>query len=232
MIKKLLGAVSVFALAATIHAGGASAADMDMPIGAYDWSGPYAGAKVGYAFSNNSSFHNPNTGITLGSADPDGAVVGIMSGYNLQFGSIVGGLDSDFSGAWISGARNIVGCLPPGCQINLDTFSTTRVRLGYAFDRVLPYVTGGIAGAHANLANGGVDFKGDFIYGWTAGVGLEWAIMDNVHWRAEYLFADFDKHSFQFNGTAIRQPVHDLHVIRTGIAIKTQPLIDAFIAAF
>jgi len=66
----------------------------------------------------------------------------------------------------------------PNGQASLDFFGTVRGRIGYAFDRVLFYGTGGFAygaggGRQFGLPNSSQD---DFRTGWTAGGGVEYAL--------------------------------------------------------
>ena len=87
--------------------------------------------------------------------------------------------------------------------------------MGYAFDRFLPYVTGGVV--VANVRNKAVfdyyfpEDRGDTSIGWTVGAGLEYAF-DN-HWsvKAEYLYMQFpdvtksvdgNYYAFKFRDTA------------------------------
>ncbi len=93
----------------------------------------------------------------------------------------------------------------------IENFGTVRGRLGYAFDNVLVYGTGGWAWGHANstvqitclgpgcpgaslfptttLPSATVSFNPN---GWTAGGGVEWAFLPNWTLRAEYLHLQFD----------------------------------------
>ena len=80
-----------------------------------------------------------------------------------------------------------------------------RGRAGVAFDRVLPYVTGGWAyGYHRthgtltaiNTVGAPIESafsSSKFMSGWTIGGGVEWAFAD--HWSAkfEYLYIDFGR---------------------------------------
>ncbi len=65
-----------------------------------------------------------------------------------------------------------------------------RGRLGYAFDRFLPYITGGLALGDINatvpvLPGGSISNAG-----WTIGAGLEVGVVSNVSLKAEYLYLD------------------------------------------
>jgi outer membrane immunogenic protein len=67
---------------------------------------------------------------------------------------------------------------------------SARGRVGFAFDRFLPYFTGGLAlgDINANRPN----FPGGSISnaGWTVGAGLEVGLVSNVSLKAEYLYVD------------------------------------------
>jgi outer membrane immunogenic protein len=73
-----------------------------------------------------------------------GGLVGGTVGFNYQLGSIVLGLEGDIDWSGISGSGSCVaGTL--SCQTTNDWLGTARGRIGYAFNQVLPYVTGGAA---------------------------------------------------------------------------------------
>ncbi|MDR3409051.1 MAG: outer membrane beta-barrel protein, partial [Methylovirgula sp.] len=82
-----------------------------------------------------------------------------------------------------------------------EYLGTARVRLGYAFGNILPYVTGGFAygqtssyyninyaisgGPSGDIGNSAQHFQ----TGWTAGAGLEYQITPNLTFKTEYLYA-------------------------------------------
>ena len=65
-----------------------------------------------------------------------------------------------------------------GAAAKVEWVSTVRSRLGFAFDRVLVYGTGGVARTHV---------------GWTAGGGIEAAITSNLSAKVEYLYTDLGR---------------------------------------
>ena len=69
--------------------------------------------------------------------------------------------------------------------------ATVRGRLGYAWDRFLPYVTGGLAVGDINAKIPGLPGGSITNAGWTIGAGVEVGIVSNVSIKAEYLFVDF-----------------------------------------
>jgi len=97
---------------------------------------------------------------------------------------------------------------------SVDYFGTIRARLGYAFDRFLPYITGGLAygkfGYSETFRSTYVDWVGipwDGSYsssksttkwGWTIGAGAEYALTDNWSIRAEYLYVHLGKMDYAF----------------------------------
>jgi outer membrane immunogenic protein len=75
-----------------------------------------------------------------------------------------------------------------------------RGRAGVAFDRFLPYVTGGVAFGGFRMTefdDGDFDSAGRAtLTGWTAGVGAEYALTNNWTVRGEYRYTDFGSKSF------------------------------------
>jgi outer membrane immunogenic protein len=156
-------------------------------IAYYNWTGFYAGINGGYAFGN-SDWTSPAV-----SNKPTGFLAGATIGYNWQAGAIVYGLEGDW--AW-SNVKDSVACGPTAtgtCQTEQKWFGTARGRIGYAFDRWLPYLTGGAAFANIEATNTNPAPRGSASstqIGWTAGAGLEYAIIGNWTAKIEYLYAD------------------------------------------
>ena len=144
MKKYLLSGVAALGLLA---AGAASAADLPSRKGpvvapvyvpAFTWTGFYVGANAGWGFGNMDS-----VGVS-GFGDLDGFVGGGQIGYNYQLGQIVLGLEADFQGADLKAGPSWAGLGIVG-EGKTEWFGTVRGRVGYAFDRFLPYLTGGFA---------------------------------------------------------------------------------------
>src|SRR5690606_29602660 len=82
---------------------------------------------------------------------------------------------------------------------DLNWFGSTRLRVGYAFDRLLPYVTAGVAYAeldYERLWSWPTTYRNfsDRLVGWTVGGGVEYAVADNWAVRAEYRYSDYGDH--------------------------------------
>jgi outer membrane immunogenic protein len=155
-------------------------------IAYYNWTGFYAGINGGYAFGNSDWVSGAL------SLKPKGGLVGATIGYNWQAGAIVYGLEGDWDWSMV---KDSTACGFGSCEVKQTWFGTARGRIGYAFDRWLPYVTGGAAFANlkASNTNPGFGSTSSTEIGWTAGVGLEYAIMGNWTAKIEYLYADLGK---------------------------------------
>ncbi len=139
------------ALAVVTMMGAANAADLPrrqaMPAKApvfeapYNWTGFYVGINGGGGWGH-SSWSN-----SFGTADANlsGGLVGGTIGYNYQMGQAVFGLEGDLDWSNIHGSTNTGICSGGSCETRNSWLATARGRLGYAFDRVMPYVTGGAA---------------------------------------------------------------------------------------
>lgn len=196
--------------AGCLPAGVAAAADMavKMPVKApplapvLSWTGFYLGGNVGGLWSD-SSETNVQTGGGVAIAIPadfarySGVIGGLQAGYNYQVlsSNFVFGIEGDVD--WSSAKKSVVLDGFNTHNMNVRMLSTIRGRLGVAFDRWLPFITGGVA--FVNLKNelintgplapplGSVN-RGSEATGWTLGGGAEYAF--DHHWsaKAEYLY--------------------------------------------
>ena len=189
MKRALVGGLGFLVLAALP----ASAADLPrgaMPykapayVAQYNWTGFYLGINGGGAWGDSdwNAFAVSNS--------PSGGMIGGTAGYNWQgVGSPwVFGLEGDIDWTNINDSTSACGGL--NCQTKNNWLGTVRARVGYTFDRFMPYVTGGIAfgDVEANIA--GFAGSKDTNVGWTLGVGIEGVIAGNWTAKVEYLYAD------------------------------------------
>jgi outer membrane immunogenic protein len=226
MKKYLLSSVAAIGLVA---AGAASAADLPSrkgpvvaPVYApiFTWTGFYVGVNAGYGFGQVDS---TSLGVIGQYDDPDGFVGGGQIGYNYQIGQFVLGLEADFQGADLK-SRSAIIASGVRASNELNYFGTVRGRVGYAFDRFLPYVTGGFA--YGNVKNKITTpvaaFSNDNTqYGWTIGGGLEYAFTNNWTAKIEYLYTELEKESFNVPGGTFNQDVQTkFSVVRAGLNYK------------
>jgi outer membrane immunogenic protein len=164
---------------------------------------------------------------------------GLQAGYNYQIGSFVIGAETDINylgsnsnksgfgqfyygdplGPLVGGA--VGGANDPysgfyrvnASKNNNHYFGTVRARLGYAVDRALFFVTGGLAYGGGNGASGSVSYwavplavgpvgapnafyasngtnNSNSHVGWTLGGGVEYAFTNNWTVKLEYLYAN------------------------------------------
>jgi outer membrane immunogenic protein len=216
------GVVAAAALLVTPIA--AAAADMRPPIykgvprsviSYYNWSGLYIGGTVGYA-SGTSDWDLG--GLTVASISPKGMVYGVTLGYNWQAGSFVYGLEGDYNFANVKGTDNACFLGFAVCEAENRWFATFRGRVGYAFDRFLPYLTAG--GAYGNVELNVPAIPATFSdsnFGYTVGGGLEYAFLGNWTGKLEYLFVDLGT----FTGTGgLGEASFHQHVLRVGLNYK------------
>jgi outer membrane immunogenic protein len=204
-MKRLVKAgVALAALWAPTAPGTHTALAADVPPGRYmppprapayvpffSWSGLYVGVNAGYGFGH-SRWTNSVTGLTTGDFSVSGAVIGGTLGYNMQLGSAVVGVEGDLAWSNIKGSTTVL-CFGT-CQTSNSWLGTARGRIGYAFDRFLPYLTAGAAFGDIKASNTATTTSFDRTnIGWTAGGGLEYAFVNNWSAKLEYLYVDLGK---------------------------------------
>ncbi|PTM53496.1 outer membrane protein [Phreatobacter oligotrophus] len=221
MKKLLLATTALVAFAA-----GAQAADLGVPRSpvaaavvapAFNWTGFYLGAHLG-AVVNQDRVNIPGYGaLGLYTRSPTSLMVGGQLGYNYQVNNVVFGLEADLS--YLAGSRT--GLSGNGgaelFRVRPDYNGSIRGRLGFAADRALFYVTGGVA-FHGLTANFDLPFNGPRKYnyvGGTVGAGVEYAVTNNWSVRGEYLYGFYGTKTAVFNGPVDIRP--QTHTFRVGV---------------
>jgi outer membrane immunogenic protein len=97
-----------------------------------------------------------------------------------------------------------------------------RGRLGYAWDRFLPYLTAGLAAGDINATRPGLPAGTSTNAGWTVGAGLEVGVVSNVSVKAEYLHVDLGTYNCGLNcGLAPTGNVSfDANIFRGGLNVR------------
>jgi|SRR6185369_9296013 len=192
-----LGALAVLSMA-----GAANAADLSrrhaMPVKAepafvaYNWTGLYVGINGGAGFGT-SRFENL---LGTNSFNTSGGLVGGTIGYNHQLGAAVFGVEGDLDWSGIRGNTGVGGaCTTTGCQTRNDWLGTARGRIGYAFNRFMPYVTGGAAFGNIKASADGLAGNNTTRVGYALGGGGEFALAGPWTAKLEYLYVDLGKAS-------------------------------------
>jgi outer membrane immunogenic protein len=208
----------------------------------YSWTGFYVGGNLGGGWDH-SDWTGTNSGTAVGAVtapviqtfafgeNGSGALGGGQVGFNYQFPSnVVAGIEADIDGAGIRGSANACstnvgsGFVGAGTgnfgncfstTTRLNDFGTVRGRLGYAFNNILLYGSGGFAWGNASTSSsltcngepgigancnagvgatftGGTSSVSATFGGWAAGAGAEWRFVHNWSLRVEYLHLQFN----------------------------------------
>ncbi|MDT6940718.1 porin family protein [Brucella pseudogrignonensis] len=201
----------------------------------FSWTGGYLGGQVGWGWAKSTFDLN---GYNIGHMKPDGFLGGLYAGYNFDLGNnVVLGLDGDVT--FNNQKDNIsetftdgVDSLTLGAESKLRTSGAVRARVGYAFDRWLPYVAAGVAiGSVKNTvsASGNIDgqafdvseSKSKTHVGWTAGAGVDYAATDNVILRLEYRYSDYGKKNYSVvDDVLTARNKFKTNEVRLGVAYK------------
>ena len=142
---------------------------------------------------------------SIGKSTTAVGIVGGQWGYNYQIQQYVLGFETDLD--WVGGGKtSTFTALPNGFVTNnatqtagLESLGTVRARLGYAIDRNLFFVTGGLAYGEVKASTMGTAvsmFGTDTVIGsasgWRAGYavggGYEYAFNNNLTGKIEYLY--------------------------------------------
>jgi outer membrane immunogenic protein len=161
---------------------------------AYDWTGFYAGVSGGYGMGSSTTVGVPSgSSQTIGLS---GGLLGANAGYNAQMDNFVLGVEGDVSWSGISGSA--ICTLDPSftCRGDIDWIASITGRAGVAFDKALLYASGGVAlsGVEARVTPSSPFFTGSHSgigVGWTAGVGVEVAVTENVSLKADFSHVNF-----------------------------------------
>jgi outer membrane immunogenic protein len=210
---------SLFAIALTAGFAANSAFAADLPSRApppvyvppppiFTWTGFYIGGQLGYEWGRSTNTAALTAGggpvVGAGEVDPNGVTGGLHLGYNWQVNQFVLGLEGDVNGSSYHGNTTIAGVLTESARTDID--GSVRGRIGWAWDRVLIYGTGGAAFGPQHHVFGvtipGVavtDSNSPTRVGWTAGGGLEYALDNYWSVRAEYRYTDFGHSTLVLN---------------------------------
>lgn len=172
------------------------AAQAQSAVPAFDWSGPYVGAHVGYQWGEADYLEPDNPGFAV-EPSLDGFAGGALAGYNHQIDRFVLGAEVD---GGLSGANHDAGDSGGNgySAFDLDWNLHARLRAGVALDRTLLFVAGGLAVARLDLDDTDPGFGSDdgTHLGWTLGGGIEQAITDSLVLRLEYLYDDYGSRDY------------------------------------
>jgi outer membrane immunogenic protein len=172
----------VSAQAADLPYGSRAPYTVNQPLNAFSWAGPYLGGNLGYNWGTVDN--NP--------AKPSGVLGGVTAGYNWQTGPWVFGIEGDLQA---NGAEDTFA----PWKFSNPWFGTVRGRVGYAFNNILLYGTGGLAFGSLRAETFGLS-ESHSSAGWTAGAGAEFGLAQNWTAKIEYLYVDLSDSRFSITG--------------------------------
>ena len=179
----------------------APAAYVPAPIPYYNWTGIYIGGNLGGAWGGGSYTDPFGNSFDLSGSNFK-FLGGGQIGFNWEFGpGVVIGVEAMFD--WLPDSNNTsntvtlagTGMVPAptgSITANNQWLTTVTGKLGYAWDRVLVYGKGGGAWVGSNSPSVTLNGVSTSVsnsstnWGWTAGVGLEYAFWGGLSGRVEY----------------------------------------------
>jgi outer membrane immunogenic protein len=187
--RPLAVALGLFALGGTAYAADvvqeeppAPAPIAELPVAS--WAGPYAGINLGYGFSGHAKADA--VGVDVGT---NGFVGSVFGGYQWQQENFVYGGELELGYNGVKGDEG-------GVDAKGGFEGSLRARLGYAVTpEILLYGTAGGALKNQKVEAAGFSDTNTQV-GWTAGVGTDIKITDNVFGRVEYRYTDFGSKTF------------------------------------
>lgn len=235
-----------------------------VPAPAWSWDGCYVGLNAGYGWGDarlrdntltttpaDTFFGGPATTFFANiDSDVDGFVGGGQIGCNVQSGLFVFGVEGDLQYSGMKGSGSVRPVFPAAldpaanysarADTELDWVGTVRGRIGYAFDRLMVYATGGVAFGRVDTD---LTFFDNFFtpadisgargrnthVGYTIGGGVEGMITENLSAKVEYLYVDLGRETFNFSysgastagfnaaATATSEVKLDAHLLRAGL---------------
>jgi outer membrane immunogenic protein len=199
----LVAAFTTPALAADMYGGAQPAPSYGYtsPTPAANWNGAYVGGHVGHGW---------------GPEELDGTQAGIYGGINTTVGSnVVVGVEGDLN---ISGqkASHLLG--GKMYQLESDWNGTIRPRVGIAFDKIMPYATGGIAFADDTARTTG-STSSTTKMGYAIGAGVEAQVADHISVKGEYMHLGYGRTDHNFPGRTINTSI-DTNLLRGGVAYR------------
>ncbi len=216
----------VVALGLLAGAGAAHAADMPLkaPLkSVYDWTGFYAGGHFGYGGGSLGPGTNPlpEQGV-LFPYSVTGLIGGYQVGTNRELANhIVLGAEADSTFTSPRDQSAFARMPPVPFNSTVDYVGTVRGRIGYAFDRVMPYLTGGFAWGHNRvfINDGSGASVGYTQFGWAAGAGVEFAVSGNWSAKLEYEYVDLNRQQYDLSGFMLPGVNIDprIHLLKFGL---------------
>lgn len=192
----------------------------------FQWSGMYLGGTVGYGWGRSSLQGHLN----YGTLKPDSFLAGGYAGYNFIFSDhYILGLEGDINYSdFKKGRRFSNDNANWHWKTRTKWEAALRARVGITYERLMPYIAGGIAFAGvknnldevfiSNPTQTSRNYKNNKTFtGWTIGAGAEYAVADNWLMRLEYRYNDYGNEKFGWDDAKTKFKSQD---VRLGVSYK------------
>jgi len=188
---------SVIALSLLAALPAARAADLPRPAPppfapppAFLFEGLYAGVHLGAVSlvdRAETRFAPTDATLTHLKDQSTGVLGGAHVGYDWRYGAVVYGLRADVSGSSVKSAG--IDALATRFSTTMDAEGALRGRVGYAFDRLLIYASGGLNLAHVRhdyQTPAAAAYYDHLVISPTVGVGAEYAFSERWRGHVDY----------------------------------------------
>ena len=172
------------------------------------WDGAYVGGFVGYGWGTALDDLN----VYPDDVELSGWTVGATVGANFTVApGFVLGAAGDIAWSGVGGYEAPV-------DFDINWAGSIRGRAGFDGGAFMPYLTAGLAFAGATASETGTD-SSQVHFGWTAGAGVEVAVVDNVSLDLQYRYSDYGTADYVLS---TEDPTYDLntHAVTAGVNFK------------
>lgn len=196
----------------------------------FNWTGAYVGVDAGYSFGRG-RYSIPAVATAYSNPEPSGFSLGAHAGYRyqLQNNIVLGAEARIFANIDSKDKKELVAGVNGG-QLENRWGGDARLSIGFAMDRLMPYIAGGLAFTElkgcatvtmTSPCAANTPFS-DTRIGWTVGAGLAYAVTNNLIARIDYSYADFGRKNHSTAGVAggITRAKLETHAVRAGLSYK------------
>jgi outer membrane immunogenic protein len=197
-----------------------------LPSRCANFGGLYVGGSAGWGYYDHTFSDRDGLGQTIDNGLPNSVNAttnkvnfGPQVGYTLQSGCAVYGAEADWTWTRLRASEHSLDGDQGGAggadsitvTSQLNWFGTLRLRTGIVVDNLMLYATGGLA--YANFDRSWSFFEDvsatttsftsqKTLWGWTGGVGTEWAWTPNWSVKSEVLYMRFASDDTRVTGVA------------------------------
>lgn len=179
------------------------------------WDGAFIGGFVGGGWADADHLADPpNNDLSL-----TGWFVGVDAGFNFTVGSgLVVGIVGDI--AWADIGADDDGAFAFDTTHTIDWMASLRGRIGFDGGAFMPYLTAGLAAAHAERTTslGAPNSASATHVGWTVGAGVEFMATEDVSVDILYRYSDLGEQLYDWSGPGTNPTIGlTTHTIQAGL---------------